>query len=69
MNDHQTKLPCPVCGESSYSWGSVAGHYPLKYKDEDVGFWEKHTAFGGARVKVRKCNTCRNLQLFINTEE
>jgi len=69
VNDHQTKLPCPICGGSSYTWGYVESADELKYKDKDPGFWQKHTTFGGKPLKARKCDACQNLQLFIKTEE
>lgn len=57
-------LVCPNCGKDSFTWGVVRGHYDMKFIDDNAGFWSKITVFGGQPVGARKCNYCRNIQLF-----
>ncbi len=57
-------LGCPNCGHDSFSWGVVRGHYDMKFIDSNAGFLSKITVLGGQPVNARKCNFCRNIQLF-----
>jgi len=66
---NQEELPCPICNGHSYSWGFMRGARDLKYKDDNVGSWEKTTVLGGEPVKARKCDICGNIQLFTREAE
>jgi hypothetical protein len=50
--------PCPLCGSEKFTWGAT-GIYPMTFRPDDAGWFS-----GGLRVKARKCDSCRNIQLF-----
>ena len=56
---------CPLCGSDKFTWGVAVGHYPFKFRPDNAGWLTKNTTiFGGQEIKARKCDSCRNIQLF-----
>ncbi len=60
-------LPCPICGNSSYTWGHITASN-FFFQDDDASFWDKLVA-AGYKLIARRCNDCGNLQLFTNLPE
>ena len=51
--------PCPICSESSYTWGYPSSEGGLWFKADDsfpMGW--------GEGLAARKCDNCGNIQLF-----
>ncbi len=59
------KLPCPVCGATSYSWGEIMGTGLVFQRDPT--FVSKMFA-AGHTLQARQCDECGNVQIFAATE-
>jgi hypothetical protein len=54
-------IPCPVCGETDYEWGTPGSDGGVYYLPQGAIF-----GFGGGEgLAARKCLACGNMQLFI----
>ena len=62
--DSATRMSCPLCGGDKFTWGLVRGECRLQFKSDDAGWWVKNTAIGGQQIRARRCDSCRNIQLF-----
>lgn len=54
--------PCPVCGGDSYTWGKPVDDHPngsLYFRPQGGGWGD------GRKLTARCCNTCLNIQFFI----
>ena len=69
MNPTPTGLPsgtpCPVCGGSAYSWGTLLGQAHVVFRRDDAPLSERILGLGSS-VKTRLCETCGNLQAFVS---
>ncbi|BCM92739.1 hypothetical protein IAD21_04621 [Abditibacteriota bacterium] len=65
-NDYQNK-PCPICGEMTYTWGIMQGYRRLMFGADDESLSERLFATRET-VHARHCDTCSNLQLFVDYE-
>lgn len=54
-------LPCPICGETRYEWGTPGSEGGVYFVPDGsiYGFG------GGEGLAARKCLSCGNMQLFI----
>lgn len=57
------KTTCPLCGGESFEWGRVIAH-SLQYVNDRESFWEKLKRGLRGTMPARKCNTCKNVQIF-----
>lgn len=57
------KAVCSECGQTEFTWGSLIGYAGQKVEFKPDGpFLE--SLFTKEQVRVRKCASCGNLQLF-----
>ena len=54
--------PCPICGQSSYSWGELAARN-LDYNSEDDSWLAKSFTLN-SKLPARHCDNCGNIQIF-----
>jgi hypothetical protein len=54
--------PCPICGDSRYTWGKPVDDTPSGgiYFRPKAGIWGD-----GQKLIARRCDTCQNVQFFI----
>lgn len=62
MRPVQDQSPCPICGETRYSWGEVSAQN-LDYNSEDESWLSKHFTLN-YKLPARHCENCGNIQLF-----
>lgn len=55
--------PCPLCGSNRFTWGVISSYGPMQFQSDDAGWLTKVFA-GGQKVRARRCDSCRNIQLF-----
>ncbi len=58
----ETGPPCPFCGGSSFTWG-VLQSQGIRFVPDEVG-WLGRTFGMGSDMRARRCDGCRNVQLF-----
>ena len=58
------ELKCPICQGMAFKNGTLKGKYDVKVVEEDAGFVEKNTIFGGELINVKICTNCRYMMLF-----
>ena len=58
--DPQT-IPCPICGEKAYEWGTPGSQGGVYFLPQGAMY-----GFGGGEGLIaRKCLSCGNVQFFI----
>lgn len=71
MSEEQESKPfgrntCHVCGGTEFTWTDiVTGKAYLRLALKDAGFLDK--AVGGWFPSARVCNTCGNVQIFVDS--
>lgn len=55
--------PCPICGGSSYCWGTLMA-MGFKFYAEDTSWFTKLLPNRGNKLPARRCNGCGNIQIF-----
>jgi len=53
---------CPICGGKEFVWGYMQGR-GLDYWTDDASLLAR-IAPSGKRIRVRRCKSCENLQMF-----
>ncbi len=64
MDKLREQLPCSVCGDRNYSWGSI---FPQSLKfvaEDDTSLGNSIGALMLKKVPARLCNSCGNIQMF-----
>ncbi len=57
--------PCPLCSGTIFRWGRLtAGHDHVRLQLDGASFVDALLQIGGI-MKVRVCDTCGNVQLFL----
>lgn len=59
------KSPCHICGQSSFSWGTLEGSQRHTFKPDERPTLDKLMNSRGYAVRARMCIECGNIQLFI----
>jgi hypothetical protein len=54
---------CPVCGGDKFTWGITRGYGPSAFLADTAGAVKKFFSIG-EKMKARKCDSCKNIQLF-----
>ena len=62
MKTVQDQSPCPICGETRYSWGEVTAQ-GMSYYGEDEP-WISRGLKIRYKMPARHCDNCGNVQLF-----
>jgi len=55
-------LPCPICGNKSYEWGTLTAQGLTFSSERESGF--RRELKMGYRAKARRCVECLNIQIF-----
>ena len=63
-NEHQNN-PCFLCGKMNYTWGILQGRSRLMF-GADSENWSARLFAPREIVRARHCDTCGNLQLFVD---
>ncbi len=56
------QLPCPVCGKTSYEWGTLTAQGLTFSSDQESGL--RRALKMGFQAKARRCVECLNIQIF-----
>ena len=55
--------PCPICGENRHVWGHVYAD-SIAFHTRDTGILQWHWGRFKSKLKARKCERRKNVQLF-----
>lgn len=75
MSEEQDKSPfetrkCHICGNADYTWGRLVDSHnverQVKFAAKSVSDYRAAFADGKSEVFARVCNTCGNMQTFVN---
>ncbi|GAC1541684.1 MAG: hypothetical protein NVS2B4_20770 [Ramlibacter sp.] len=64
------QLPCPNCGETEFTGGTLFGNLHVKRDTSKVDEWLAGSLVGLVVVKLRAriCDTCGHLDLFLEDQ-
>ena len=55
---------CPLCNGSSFTWGMARAGHKISFVPGE-SFLERLKVWADKKVEARCCNSCGNLQLFV----